>query len=293
MGSGLAIAPASQVAWGVRLALKHKRTNYYNLITAKGRLGVPHPRPGGAPPRHVEVSMPTPQLVATALSTATPKKRTAVRIFVVVAMAVGLAVTPAPTGLPALPMQRASALPINERTATWIATTSREVALELRAVADLPERETAAVAGRQINELAALVAYLLDADVDELRSVWTGTSLQRKIVLFSALSQVGVPYRLNADAPFIALDCSSLTKFAWIQGGVEIDRGSAEQYARAKRIDRDEVQAGDLIWYPGHIMMSLGVPDLIVHARSGERAVEIHRIDPTRLKWMRFASPLD
>lgn len=277
----------------MRLALKHKRTNYYNLITAKGRLGVPHPRPGGAPPRHVEVSMPTPQLVATALSTATPKKRTAVRIFVVVAMAVGLAVTPAPTGLPALPMQRASALPINERTATWIATTSREVALELRAVADLPERETAAVAGRQINELAALVAYLLDADVDELRSVWTGTSLQRKIVLFSALSQVGVPYRLNADAPFIALDCSSLTKFAWIQGGVEIDRGSAEQYARAKRIDRDEVQAGDLIWYPGHIMMSLGVPDLIVHARSGERAVEIHRIDPTRLKWMRFASPLD
>lgn len=277
----------------MRLALKHKRTNYYNLITAKGRLGVPHPRPGGAPPRHVEVSMPTPQLVATALSTATPKKRTAVRIFVVVAMAVGLAVTPAPTGLPALPMQRASALPINERTATWIATTSREVALELRAVADLPERETAAVAGRQINELAALVAYLLDADVDELRNVWTGTSLQRKIVLFSALSQVGVPYRLNADAPFIALDCSSLTKFAWIQGGVEIDRGSAEQYARAKRIDRDEVQAGDLIWYPGHIMMSLGVPDLIVHARSGERAVEIHRIDPTRLKWMRFASPLD
>ena len=276
----------------MRLALKHKRTNYYNLITAKGRLGVPHPRPGGAPPRHVEVSMPTPQLVATALSTATPKKRTAVRIFVVVAMAVGLAVTPAPTGLPALPMQRASALPINERTATWIATTSREVALELRAVADLPERETAAVAGRQINELAALVAYLLDADVDELRNVWTGTSLQRKIVLFSALSQVGVPYRLNADAPFIALDCSSLTKFAWIQGGVEIDRGSAEQYARAKRIDRDEVQAGDLIWYPGHIMMSLGVPDLIVHARSGERAVEIHRIDPTRLKWMRFASPL-
>jgi hypothetical protein len=52
------------------------------------------------------------------------------------------------------------------------------------------------------------------------------------------------------------------------------------------------VQAGDLIWYPGHIMMSLGVPDLIVHARSGERAVEIHRIDPTRLKWMRFVSPL-
>ncbi|NDG77622.1 MAG: hypothetical protein EBX51_07400, partial [Acidimicrobiia bacterium] len=145
---------------------------------------------------------------------------------------------------------------------------------------------------RHINELAALVAYLLDANVDELRDTWTTTSLQRKIALFSALSQIGVPYRLNADAPFIALDCSSLTKFAWIQAGVDIERGSAQQYARARRIDRDEVQVGDLIWYPGHIMLSLGVPDLIVHARSGERAVEIHRIDSTRLKWMRFVDPL-
>jgi cell wall-associated NlpC family hydrolase len=244
---------------------------------------------------------------AAALPFSTAHLRTRVRrIMVVTLIAVGLVVAPVPTALsvpaapsvPSVPLpatlqvQPVSAVPINERAATWIAATAREVALELRAVGDLPERETAAVAGRQINELAALVAHLLDADVDELRSAWTATSLQRKIVLFSALSQIGVPYRLNADAPFIALDCSSLTKFAWIQGGIEIDRGSAQQYARAKRIDRDEVQAGDLIWYPGHIMMSLGVPDLIVHARSGERAVEIHRIDSTRLKWMRFVSPL-
>jgi len=235
---------------------------------------------------------------AAALPFSTTHLRTRVRRIVVATLtAVGLVVIPLPASLQmqpasAVPINERVAVPINERAATWIAATAREVALELRAVDNLPERETAAVAGRQINELAALVAYLLDADVDELRSVWTGTSLQRKIVLFSALSQVGVPYRLNADAPFIALDCSSLTKFAWIQGGIEIDRGSAQQYARAKRIDRDEVQAGDLIWYPGHIMMSLGVPDLIVHARSGERAVEIHRIDSTRLKWMRFVSPL-
>ncbi|MFM8970730.1 MAG: hypothetical protein ACKOI3_11045, partial [Actinomycetota bacterium] len=43
--------------------------------------------------------------------------------------------------------------------------------------------------------------------------------------------------------------------------------GSSHQYARATRVSRDDVQAGDLVWYPGHIMMSLGVPELIVHAR--------------------------
>lgn len=237
---------------------------------------------------------------AAALPFSTAYLRTRVRRLVVATLtAVGVVVVPVPATV-ALPVslpvpvavQPAAAVAINERAATWIAATAREVALELRAVADLPERETDGVAGRHINELAALVAYLLDANVDELRDTWTTTSLQRKIALFSALSQIGVPYRLNADAPFIALDCSSLTKFAWIQAGVDIERGSAQQYARARRIDRDEVQVGDLIWYPGHIMMSLGVPDLIVHARSGERAVEIHRIDSTRLKWMRFVDPL-
>lgn len=190
-------------------------------------------------------------------------------------------------------MSPVGAVPVSERTATWIAVTSREVALELRAASDLPEVEARGVAARQIDEIASLIAHLLDADAAQLRTVWAEASVQRKIAVFSALSQVGVPYRLNADAPFIALDCSSLTKYAWAQAGVEIDRGSAQQYARGNRVSRDDVQVGDLVWYPGHIMMSLGVPELIVHARSGERAVEVHRIDSTRLSWMRWVSPLD
>ena len=228
---------------------------------------------------------------ATAFSPTAHKKRTPVRRCAAM-LVVGVLAMPLALIVDSAHAPRASAVQVTERAASWIATTSREVALELRAARDLPERETAAVAGRQINELAALVAYLLDADVDQLRSLWTSAPLQRKIAMFSALSQIGVPYKLNADAPFIALDCSSLTKFAWAQAGLDIDRGSAQQYARAERVDRDEVQVGDLIWYPGHIMMSLGTPELIVHARSGERSVEVHRIDPTRVKWMRYVSPL-
>ncbi|MEY4400308.1 MAG: hypothetical protein RL072_173 [Actinomycetota bacterium] len=184
-------------------------------------------------------------------------------------------------------------MPINEGTERWIATTARQVALELREARDLPESESRYVAGRQIDELAGLVGFLLDADVDHLQVVWTSTSIQRKIALFSALSQVGVPYKLNADAPFIALDCSALTRFAWAQAGVSIERGSVQQYERGSRVSRDTAQVGDLVWYPGHIMMSLGVPGLIVHARSGERAVELHRIDSTRMSWMRWVSPIN
>jgi len=220
-----------------------------------------------------------------AVSHLAPILRTPVRFLTAAMLAIAFVVGAAAP-------QPAGAIPVTERAASWIAATSREIALELRRSSEVPAAEQSAIAERKINELAGLVAHLLDADAEQLRLVWTSAPLTRKIALFSALSQVGVPYRTNADAPFIALDCSALTKFAWAQAGVPIERGSQYQYARAERVARDNVQVGDLVWYPGHIMFSLGVPELIVHARSGQRSVEIHRIDSTRLSWMRWVSPL-
>lgn len=223
------------------------------------------------------------------VSPVTPILRTPVRFLVAMALS---ALTAIVLAFGASAPQPAGAIPVTERAASWIAATSREIALELRRSSDVPAAEQSAIAERKINEVAGLVAHLLDADAEQLRLVWTSAPLTRKIALFSALSQVGVPYRTNADAPFIALDCSALTKFAWAQAGVPIERGSQYQYARAERVSRDDVQVGDLVWYPGHIMFSLGIPELIVHARSGQRSVEIHRIDSTRLSWMRWVSPL-
>jgi len=242
--------------------------------------------------------MTTPKQFDTAVPVLSTQKRTRVRIFgrtrsvlrlgvVTLALAVMATVTVAVQPSPA------SAIPVADRTATWIAVTSRNIALELRRSGDLPPAEQRSVAGRQIDEVASLVASLLDANAQELRSIWSDAPLTRKIALFSALSQIGVPYRLNADAPFIALDCSALTRYAWAQAGITLDRGSTEQYSRSERVLRDNVQVGDLVWYPGHIMFSLGTPELIIHARSGERSVEIHRIDSTRVGWMRWVSPLD
>ena len=239
--------------------------------------------------------MPPNHFVATAFAHRRPSLRTGVRslrrrqsLLATVLVAIAIVI-----GVVAAPGSRADAVPVSERTATWIATTARRTALDLRAVRDLPPAERRGIARRQINELADVVAFLLDADADALRQVWFDAPTDRQIAVFSALSQVGVPYRINADAPFIALDCSALTRFAWAQAGLDIERGSQQQYDRAQRIGRDEVQPGDFVWYPGHIMMSLGLPELIVHARSGERSVEVHRIDSTRMPWMRWASPLD
>ena len=112
-----------------------------------------------------------------ALPLATHKKRTGVRSRVrpchraglrlalsTCVVALGLLSMPAP--------QRVSAVPISERASAWIAITSREIALELRRSHNVPVVEQSAIAGRQINEVASLVAHLLEADAEELRTVW-------------------------------------------------------------------------------------------------------------------------
>ena len=235
-------------------------------------------------------------LARRAVSLARLKIRTGVRLLhracTRVAAVAGIAIMATFAQIAVASPAQVGALPISDSATSWIAVTSREIAIELRRGNIVPAVEQSAIAGRQVDEVASLVAYLLGADAELLRRVWAGAPVARKIALFSALSQVGVPYRTNADAPFIALDCSALTKFAWAQAGIGIERGSQYQYARAERMTRDSAQVGDLVWYPGHIMLSLGVPDLIVHARSGQRTVEIHRIDSTRMSWMRWVSPI-
>lgn len=208
------------------------------------------------------------------------------RVLVVVAVVLGSI-----AGLVGVRPGAARAVPIPEHSTEWIARTAFDITTELRRAGDVPQTELRDVAARAISETASLVAYHLDADPAPLRRAWLDASLDRKIAVFSALSQLGVPYELNGDAPFVGLDCSALTKYAWGQAGVQLDRASASQYARSRRIDVDRLRAGDLVWYPGHIMMSLGVPELIVHARSGARTVEIHRIADERLDWMRWIDP--
>ncbi|NCU81990.1 MAG: hypothetical protein EBV51_08280 [Acidimicrobiia bacterium] len=136
--------------------------------------------------------------------------------------------------------------------------------------------------------LATSVGYI---GVMDLELAWLQSDLVRQKALFAALTQLGVPYKTNADEPGIALDCSALIKFAWSNAGVKMPRGSAQQYAFGERIKSSEVQLGDLAWYPGHISMSLGLENLVIQAPTNGRSVEVHKIDESRVNWVRWVDP--
>ena len=103
--------------------------------------------------------------------------------------------------------------------------------------------------------------------------------------MLAALSQLGVEYRSNSSEPGVSFDCSGLTAYAWGRAGVSLYRQSGVQISDAAPRDRSSALAGDLVQYPGHVMMYLGVGDAIVHASNPETDVELSTLRDDSYSW--------
>ncbi len=119
--------------------------------------------------------------------------------------------------------------------------------------------------------VAVLTSARAGVDAPGLDAAWAATTDQRMMAVLAALSQVGVPYRGYKSVPGYGFDCSGLTSYAWSVAGVTLTRNSGTQIRAAAPRPLDAVQPGDLVQYPGHIMLGLGYGHAVVHSpRTGE-----------------------
>ncbi len=124
--------------------------------------------------------------------------------------------------------------------------------------------------------VAAEIATAVPVDADALVAAWRTTSRQRLRVMLTALSQVGTAYRYGGNSPG-GFDCSGLTSYAWASVGVRLPRTSTLQIEHAVPRDLGQLRPGDVLWRPGHIGISLGIPDVMVNATQTGRPVEVKR----------------
>jgi hypothetical protein len=123
--------------------------------------------------------------------------------------------------------------------------------------------------------LAALVAPPAGVDAGQLAKVWSRTDPVRMTALLSGLTQLGVPYRRLGNAPGQGFDCSGFTSWAWSQAGVSLPHQSGGQIEGAAAIDVEQAQPGDLLYYPGHVMMALGIGPAMIHSPNSGNVVEV------------------
>lgn len=97
----------------------------------------------------------------------------------------------------------------------------------------------------------------------------------------AALSQLGVMYKWGGESPDAGFDCSGLTKWAYGQAGISIPHQSGQQSGYGVAVPRDQIQAGDLVFYGSpihHVALAINGSQ-IVHAPSEGNPVQVSSID--------------
>src|SRR5207249_4224292 len=65
----------------------------------------------------------------------------------------------------------------------------------------------------------------------------------------AAYSVIGVKYTYAGSSPETGFDCSGLTMWAWAHAGVSLPHSSSMQYDVTPRVDRSQLQPGDLLFF--------------------------------------------
>ncbi|WP_082230535.1 C40 family peptidase [Haloprofundus marisrubri] len=75
------------------------------------------------------------------------------------------------------------------------------------------------------------------------------------------------------------IDCSGLAWIAYRTLGVRLPRDADQQRYVGTEVSRDELQPGDLLFFPGHVAISLG-RDEYIHAYGGSDSVVTNSLNP-------------
>ena len=97
-----------------------------------------------------------------------------------------------------------------------------------------------------------------------------------------ALDQVGVPYRYGGQSPTSGFDCSGLVHYAYREAGKSIPRTTQTLWAGTRRVHRENLRTGDLVFFTiegkmQHVGLYLG-DGRFVHAPSSGRTVSVESL---------------
>lgn len=140
----------------------------------------------------------------------------------------------------------------------------------LRAEIEAAERRAAAAARRAAARSASAVpaAPMVASSVAHPEPA---SNPGAQAAVDAALSQVGKPYQWGGSGPN-SYDCSGLTMWAWAHGGVSLPHNSGMQYNATARVDRSDIEPGDLLFFGSpihHVGMYIGNGQMVEAPYSG------------------------
>jgi len=108
---------------------------------------------------------------------------------------------------------------------------------------------------------------------------------RRRRIISQARKFLGTPYLWGGRTPF-GFDCSGLVQIVYGCFGVYLPRDSRDQRRSGIEIAPDEIEAGDLLFFPGHVAIAID-HDRVVHASLREGGVAVNSLNPRHPRYRR------
>ena len=140
--------------------------------------------------------------------------------------------------------------------------------------------------------IAVEAARRIEVDPLRLKAAWAAADHRHQVVLMAAMTQLGTPYRKRTNEPGKGFDCSGFTSFAWSATDVLLPAQSRRQIRTVTTLTRDQAQPGDLVYYPGHISLYLGIDSAILHAPTYGGEIEFSHVRSSREDDVDFGGPI-
>ncbi|GAA1608874.1 hypothetical protein GCM10009733_001300 [Nonomuraea maheshkhaliensis] len=156
---------------------------------------------------------------------------------------------------------------------------------------------SAVLAGTLVNAFPVTAAAAVDGCPAQIcRPVSALRSGAGAIAARAAMEMIGIPYSwggggvrgpgfgIGKGAKTLGFDCSGLTEYAWARAGVLIGTTTHEQWRSGIRVDREQVEPGDLVFYdndpgspgPEHVAVAVDATRMVHAPQTGQFV----RVDP-------------
>lgn len=101
----------------------------------------------------------------------------------------------------------------------------------------------------QIDSTCQVDRYRLMSTIDDITG-FAGLKENKRgrYVVELAKEHLGKPYRLGAEGPR-EFDCSSLVRYVYREIGMALPRYSADQYAKGRKVEANDLRPGDLVFF--------------------------------------------
>jgi cell wall-associated NlpC family hydrolase len=114
-------------------------------------------------------------------------------------------------------------------------------------------------------------------------SVSSNKKERRQSIIRTAVSLIGVPYRMGGSDPS-GFDCSGFSSYVYKKNRIRIDRTASGQYRHGRKMKGKTARPGDLVFFRisgrgiSHVGIYLG-KGKFVHAPSTGKSVEVQSLN--------------